>query len=79
LSPDREPTNKDPFAFLDDDFGDDGSDFELMEFRPTTKQKASVHQFEIRAIITKVIIQEGKGVFVRSWMMTLVMMARISN
>ncbi|KAJ5486648.1 hypothetical protein N7530_000948 [Penicillium desertorum] len=30
LSPDREPKN-DPFAFMDDDFGDDGSDFELMD------------------------------------------------
>ncbi|KAJ5186945.1 hypothetical protein N7449_009939 [Penicillium cf. viridicatum] len=32
LSPDREPKQKnDPFAFIDDDFGDSGSDFELMD------------------------------------------------
>ncbi|KAJ6124580.1 hypothetical protein N7471_011897 [Penicillium samsonianum] len=32
LSPDRELKQKhDPFAFIDDDFGDDGSDFELMD------------------------------------------------
>ncbi|KXG54508.1 uncharacterized protein PGRI_076520 [Penicillium griseofulvum] len=32
LSPDREPKHKnDPFAIMDDDFGDDGSDFELMD------------------------------------------------
>ncbi|KAJ5445847.1 hypothetical protein N7491_001929 [Penicillium cf. griseofulvum] len=32
LSPDREPKHtKDPFDFMDDDFGDDGSDFELMD------------------------------------------------
>ncbi|OQE25909.1 hypothetical protein PENFLA_c008G01079 [Penicillium flavigenum] len=30
LSPDREPKN-DPFAFMDDDFDDDNSDFELMD------------------------------------------------
>ncbi|CAI7595014.1 unnamed protein product [Penicillium glandicola] len=34
LSPDCEPKKKnDPFAFIDDDFGDDGSDFELMDAR----------------------------------------------
>ncbi|KAJ5964924.1 uncharacterized protein N7479_004800 [Penicillium vulpinum] len=32
LSPESEPKQKnDPFAFMDDDFGDDGSDFELMD------------------------------------------------
>lgn len=44
LSPDREPKQKnDPFAFIDDDFGDSGSDFELMDasllFSSGTKPK----------------------------------------